>query len=103
MSTVVVDLDEACRRQQVGEGWFAALEEVPRRAITISVPQLLKSREILSIVPDTRRAVAVKRCLEEPLSPAAPASALRVHPNTTIFLDAGSASRLSGPAEQSIS
>ncbi len=91
---LVVELDEACRRQQVGEGWFQSLDDVPRRAITISIPQFLQSREILCIVPDARKAGAVKACLEGPVSPNAPASVLRVHPNTTIFLDADSASLL---------
>ncbi len=91
---LVVDLDEACRRQQVGEGWFRSLEDVPTRAITISIPQLLQSREILCIVPDVRKAEAVKACLEGPVSPDAPASILRVHPNATIFLDQDSASLL---------
>ncbi len=91
---LVVELDHACRLQQVGEGWFPSLDEVPNRAITISIPQLLRSREILCIVPDARKARAVKTCLEGLVSPDAPASALRVHPNTTIFLDADSASLL---------
>jgi glucosamine-6-phosphate deaminase len=91
---LVVNLDEACRKQQVGEGWFASVEKVPTRAISISIPQLLKAKEILCIVPDRRKAPAVKACLEGPMSPMAPASALRVHPNTTIFLDADSASLL---------
>jgi glucosamine-6-phosphate deaminase len=92
---LVVELDEACRKQQVGEGWFASVEEVPSQAISISIPQLLKAKEILCIVPDRRKAPAVKACLEGPMSPMAPASALRVHPNATIFLDADSASLLS--------
>jgi glucosamine-6-phosphate deaminase len=91
---LVVDLDEACRKQQVGEGWFASVQEVPKQAISISIPQLLKAKEILCIVPDRRKAPAVKACLEGPMSPMAPASALRVHPNTTIFLDADAASLL---------
>jgi glucosamine-6-phosphate deaminase len=70
---------------------------VPLQAITISIPQLLKAREILCIVPDRRKAQAVKACLEGPLSPDAPASALRAHPHTTIFLDADSASLLEHP------
>lgn len=92
---VIVTLDQACRAQQVGEAWFASVNDVPMQAISISIPQLLKSREILCIVPDQRKAAAVKACLEGPLSPAAPASALRAHPNTTIFLDTDSASLLS--------
>jgi len=91
---LVVDLDQGCRKQQVGEGWFASVEDVPKQAISISIPQLLKAKEILCIVPDRRKAPAVKACLEGPMSPTAPASVLRVHPNTTIFLDADSASLL---------
>ncbi|MGI8961484.1 MAG: glucosamine-6-phosphate deaminase [Bryobacteraceae bacterium] len=95
---LVVELDEACRKQQVGEGWFASVQEVPSRAISISIPQLLKAKEILCIVPDRRKAPAVKASLEGPMSPMAPASALRVHPKTTIFLDADSASLLNREA-----
>ena len=100
---LLVNLDQACRAQQVGEGWFASLDDVPRQALSISIHQLLKAREILCIVPDRRKAAAVKACLEGPLSPSAPASALRAHPNTTIFLDADSASLLSPDAENPIS
>ncbi|MGA8026127.1 MAG: glucosamine-6-phosphate deaminase [Bryobacteraceae bacterium] len=91
---LIVDLDQTCRQQQVNEGWFQSIEEVPKRAITISIPQLLKSKEIICVVPDRRKAKAVKMCLEGPLSPMAPASVLRVHPNTTMYLDADSAALL---------
>jgi glucosamine-6-phosphate deaminase len=91
---LVVQLDEACRRQQMGEGWFEKLEDVPRRAISISIRQLLKSREILCIVPDARKAVAVRDCLEGEVSPMHPASILQRHPRTTVFLDADSAALL---------
>lgn len=91
---LVVDLDEACRRQQVGEGWFKQLADVPQRAISISVRQLLKSGAILSIVPDARKAPAVQRCLEGPISPLAPASVLRTHPDVTLFLDRDSSALL---------
>ncbi len=91
---LIVELDEACRKQQVGEGWFASVEDVPKRAISISIPQILKAKEILCIVPDQRKAEAVQKCLQGPMSPDAPASALRAHPNTMIFLDADSASLL---------
>ena len=91
---LVVELDETCRRQQVGEGWFEGLEEVPHRAISMSIGQILKSRHILCIVPDKRKARAVKDCLESEISPWHPASALRQHPATTIFLDRDSASLL---------
>jgi glucosamine-6-phosphate deaminase len=92
---VIVTLDEACRRQQVGEGWFPALADVPARAISMSVRQILKAREIVAVVPDARKAQAVHACLEGPLSPMAPASILRTHPRATIYLDRASAARLS--------
>jgi len=92
---IIVELDEPCRRQQVGEGWFKGLSEVPKRAISMSVSQILKSREILCIVPDARKAQAVKSCFEGEISPLAPASILRTHANTTVFLDKLSASLLS--------
>jgi glucosamine-6-phosphate deaminase len=92
---LVVDLDEACRRQQVGEGWFGSIDEVPRQAISISVRQLLKARILIVPVPDARKAAAVQRCLEGPISPEAPASILRQHADTTIYLDQDSAGLLS--------
>ena len=92
---IIVDLDEPCRRQQVGEGWFANLSEVPKRAMSMSVRQILKAREILCVVPDARKAQAVKSCLEGEVSPLAPASILRTHPNTTVFLDKLSSALLS--------
>jgi len=84
---LVVTLDEACRRQQMGEGWFATLKDVPEHAISMSVKQILKANEIIAIVPDARKANAVKACLEGEINPMAPASILRTHPNTTIYLD----------------
>jgi glucosamine-6-phosphate deaminase len=91
---LIVALDAACRRQQVGEGWFASIDEVPQRAISMSVQQILASREIIAIVPDARKADAVKACVEGELSPMAPASILRTHPNTTLYLDRASAALL---------
>ena len=91
----MLTLDEACRRQQLGEGWFARLEDVPARAISMSIRQILKSREILAVVPDRRKAAAVRDCLELPVSPARPASVLRQHARTTLYLDRDSASLLS--------
>jgi glucosamine-6-phosphate deaminase len=91
---IVVNLDEACRRQQLGEGWFATLGDVPRRAISMSVRQILKAKKILCIVPDARKAKAVKACFEGEISPLAPASILRTHPDTTLYLDAQSAALL---------
>ena len=92
---LIVNLDEACRRQQVGEGWFADLSEVPVRAISMSVRQILKAKEIISVVPDARKALAVKRCVEGEISPMAPGSILRTHPAATVYLDWDSASLLS--------
>ena len=94
---LVVTLDEACRRQQLGEGWFKGLEEVPRRAISMSVRQILKSQRIVCVVPDARTAPAVRDCLEEEVSPLRPASILRTHPRTTLYLDKASASLRRGP------
>jgi glucosamine-6-phosphate deaminase len=91
---IVVTLDEACRRQQVGEGWFPSVADVPARAITMSIAQILKARAILCIVPEARKAAAVKRCLEGEIGPLAPASALRKHADVSVFLDRESASLL---------
>lgn len=92
---IIVELDEPCRRQQVGEGWFKDFSEVPKQAISMSVRQILKSKEILCIVPDARKAQAVKACFEGEISPLAPASILRTHANTTVFVDQHSAALLS--------
>jgi len=91
---IVVTLDEACRRQQLGEGWFARLEDVPARALSMSIRQLLKSREVLCVVPDARKARAVRDCLQGPVSRDHPASILQRHPRTAVFLDAASAALL---------
>ncbi|MFY9912913.1 MAG: glucosamine-6-phosphate deaminase [Candidatus Sulfotelmatobacter sp.] len=92
---LIVNLDEACRMQQVGEAWFADISQVPKQAISMSVRQILKSKEILAVVPDSRKAQAVKKCFEGEISPMAPASILRTHANATIYLDKNSASLLS--------
>jgi glucosamine-6-phosphate deaminase len=92
---LVVRLDEACRRQQVGEGWFGGISDVPRLAISMSVRQILKAKEIICVVPDARKAQAVKLCFEGEISPMAPASILRTHPNATVYLDKDSARLLS--------
>ena len=98
---IIVNLDEACRRQQVGEAWFADISQVPKQAISMSPRQILKAREILAVVPDTRKAQAVRSCFEGEISPMAPASILRTHHNTTVYLDKNSASLLS-PALQNV-
>ena len=92
---LIVGLDEACRRQQVGESWFTDISEVPRRAITMSIRQILKAKEIIAVVPEVRKAQAVKTCCEGPITPLSPASILRTHPHTTLFLDKHSSALLS--------
>ena len=92
---LIVKLDEACRRQQVGEGWFPDISAVPKQAMSMSVRQVLRSREILAVVPDKRKAQAIKACFDGPISPTAPSSILRTHPNATIYLDQQSAALLS--------
>ena len=99
---IIVTLDEACRRQQVGEGWFKSVDEVPTQAISMSVRQILKSREIVCVVPDARKADAVKACVDGEVSPMAPASILRTHANTTLCLDRDSAARLASESRGEI-
>jgi glucosamine-6-phosphate deaminase len=91
---IVVKLDEGCRRQQMGEGWFGSLDEVPREAISMTVRQIMKSAHIICTVPEQRKAQAVKACLEGEVSPQFPASILRTHPSCYLFLDRESASLL---------
>jgi glucosamine-6-phosphate deaminase len=91
---IVVQLDKACRQQQVNEGWFASMDEVPDRAISMSIRQILKSERIICVVPDRRKAFAVRECIEEEISPWRPASALRQHSNTSVYLDTESAALL---------
>ncbi len=92
---IIVALDEACRKQQVGEGWFDTLAQVPEQAISMSIAQILKSSVILCSVPDRRKAEAVRATLQDAISPAIPASALRNHSNVTLVLDTESSSLLS--------
>ena len=92
---LVVTLDDACRRQQLGEGWFENLSDVPRQAISMGIRQILGAHEIIAVVPDARKAKAVAACCEGKIGPLAPASILRTHPNTTIYLDKCSAALLS--------
>ncbi len=91
---IVVDLDEACRRQQLGEGWFATLDDVPRRAVSMSIRQILKSRRIVCTVPDERKAEAVRGALEGEISNRLPASVLRTHQACTLYLDEPAAALL---------
>ena len=91
---IVVDLNEACRRQQAGEGWFSRLEDVPCQAISMSVRQILKSRSIVCIVPDRRKAEAVRNAVEGEVTNRVPASILQEHPYCGLFLDEPAASLL---------
>ena len=93
---LVVTLDEACRRQQMGEGWFPTLASVPKRAISMSPKQIMKSAAIVCTVPDERKAEAVKNSVEGEVTPDVPASILQRHRNCTLFLDRAAASRLGG-------
>jgi len=92
---LIVELDDACRRQQLGEGWFASFEDVPRQAISMSVRQILKSAAIICTVPDERKAEAVRGAVEDAVSPRLPATILQTHPHCRLFLDRPSASLLS--------
>lgn len=91
---LIVRLDEACRRQQMGEGWFATLEDVPRRAISMSIKRILASRKLVATVPDERKAEAVRNAVEGVLTNLVPASILRTHADCTLFLDRDAASLL---------
>jgi len=84
---LVVTLDQKCREQQMGEGWFETIESVPTRAISMSVHHIMQSARIVVTVPDRRKADAVRRTLNDPISPEIPASILRNHSNCRLFLD----------------
>ncbi|MCW3112829.1 MAG: glucosamine-6-phosphate deaminase [Segetibacter sp.] len=92
---LVVELDEPCRKQQLSEGWFTSLDEVPRQAISMSVKQIMKSKNIICSVPDERKAAAVKNAVEQKVSNIFPASILQQHPDCTLYLDKNSAVTLS--------
>jgi glucosamine-6-phosphate deaminase len=91
---LVVTLDEACRRQQVGEAWFSDITEVPQQAISMSVKQIFKAKELIAVVPGPQKARAIQACFNGEISPMAPASILRTHANVTVYLDEGSAALL---------
>lgn len=94
-SFVIVNLDEACRQQQVGEGWFGSLQEVPEQAITMTIPQIMKSKNLIGCVLDSRKATTAQKVLEGELTNLVPASILRQHPNCTMYFDPPAASLLS--------
>ena len=93
-SYFVVGLDDKCKKQQVGEGWFASLQEVPSQAISMTPRQIMAARHIVTAVPFSVKAEAILHCLKSPISPHFPASLLKSHPDWQLFLDVGSASRL---------
>jgi glucosamine-6-phosphate deaminase len=93
---ILVELDPACRRQQLGEGWFPTFDAVPRQAISMSICQIMKSAAIVCTVPEERKAEAVRNSVEGPVTPHVPASILQTHPNCSLFLDQAAASLLRG-------
>ncbi|KIL38189.1 glucosamine-6-phosphate deaminase [Gordoniibacillus kamchatkensis] len=93
---MIVELDEACKRQQVGEGWFDSVADVPKQAITMSVHQIMQSDCIISCVPHKVKAGAVRATLEQEVTPAVPATILKTHPNWSLYLDRASASEIQG-------
>lgn len=92
---IIVELDEACRKQQLGEGWFVSLDDVPQQAISMSIQYILKSGRLVVTVPDERKAQAVKNTIEGNISNLCPASILKTHSDCTIFLDPFSSTLLS--------
>jgi len=92
---LVVNLDDTCRKQQLGEGWFKSFDDVPKRAISMSINQIMKSKNIICTVPDNRKAQAVKDCFgDQNISPEHPASILKNHERVFLFLDEASAKLL---------
>lgn len=91
---LIVTLDEPCRRQQVGEGWFKSVEDVPKQAISMSVRQIMSAKSIICTVPDERKAEAVRASLNGPVTPQVPASILKTHSDVQFFLDGPSAKLL---------
>jgi glucosamine-6-phosphate deaminase len=90
----IVQLDAICRQQQMAEGWFASVDQVPERAITLTIPALFRVPMLIVSVPGSRKAKIVRRAFEEPISTGCPATILRTHPNATVYLDLESASEL---------
>ena len=91
---IIVNLDQTCKQQQVNEGWFGSLDEVPAQAISMTVPQILKSRTIITIVPGIRKSDAIQKTLSaETVTNLVPATILKTHPDWNLFLDGDSASK----------
>ncbi len=90
---IIVELDEKCRKQQLGEGWFACLEDVPRRAVSMTVKQIMSAKTVISAVPHSVKAKAIKDTLESDLTPTVPATMLKTHPRWYLFIDKHSAEK----------
>ncbi len=90
----VVELDAVSRQQQVSEGWFKTLQDVPEKAITVTIPALLRPSKLILSIPGTRKAHIIRRALEDPISPDCPATVLRKHPDATAYLDQDAAAEL---------
>jgi glucosamine-6-phosphate deaminase len=99
---IIVRLNDACKKQQMGEGWFHSVDDVPQRAISMSVKQILKSKHIICSVPGVRKAIAVKNTLEKEISNLYPSSILRTHSNCILYLDEDSASTLNPVTKEKI-
>lgn len=96
----VVNLDSECREQQVAEGWFKSLAEVPERAITLTIPAILRVPKLIISVPGSRKAKSIRRTIEDPVSTDCPSTILRTHPDTTVYLDLESAAELTGTMQR---
>jgi glucosamine-6-phosphate deaminase len=92
----IVHLDMACREQQAAEGWFKSFQEVPERALTLTIPALFRVPKLIVSVPGSRKARIMRRTLQEPISTDCPSTILRTHPNATVYLDEESAAELNG-------
>lgn len=90
----LVTLDEACKNQQIGEGWFLSMDDVPKQALTLTIPAILSCKTISCVVPDERKAQAVYKTLYNPINTECPATILRKHSKTKLFLEKGSASKI---------
>lgn len=91
---IIVNLNDTCKMQQVGEGWFSSVEEVPRQAISMSVSQIMKCKKIVCCVPDKRKANAIRLLVQNEVTPMIPATKLKEHPSVTVFLDNDSSSMM---------
>ena len=90
----IVNLDDACKQQQVNEGWFATLEDVPKQAISMTVQQILRSRRIISCVPHAAKAEAIRSTLDQPIDPKFPSTILKSHANWQLYLDKASSASI---------